>query len=205
MKDQKHRGRLAASGLALADILRRSDPKRALAVYDHVLRHLAEIQNNVSFLRYEVNVLARSANPLSRLGRPDDGRRRLDRAFALLTQLKQYPAEKIEPGSETDDALRTLADFEAGNGNLKGAVEICDKLLTRLQTAEPDAETSLETAVHLSNLHQQTAVLHRRSAESGLPASALDKKTAYAVGSAGTPRLPNNAFVRRQLAAARRP
>ncbi len=203
MKDQSTRGRLAASGLALADILRRSDPKRALAVYDHVLRHLAEIQNNVSFLRYEVNVLARSADPLSRLGRPDDGRRRLDRAFALLTQLKQYPAEKIKPGSETDDALRTLADFEAGNGNLKGAVEICDKLLTRLQTAEPDAETSLETAVHLSNLYQQTAVLHRRSAESGL-ASALDTKR-RTLWQRWDARLPNNAFVRRQLAAARRP
>ncbi len=201
--DQTSRGRLAEAGLALAGVLRPSEASHALAVYDHVLNHLAEIPKNTSFRRYEVNALARSADPLRRLGRAPEARRRLDSAFERLSQLKQYPAERVMPGSETEDALRELAVFEAGNGNVRRAVEICDKLLVQLQAAKLNPETDLDIAVDLSNLYGKTAALHRRTAHPDL-ASALDAKR-LELWRQWDGKLPNNAFVRRQLAAARFP
>lgn len=194
---------MAETGLALADILRHSDPKRALEVFDHILRHLAEIPNNASFRRYEVNALARSSDPLRRVGRAAEGRRRLDSAFERLNQLKLYPAEKIRLGSEPEDALRALADYEAGIGNVPRAVEICDKLLDQIQAAKPNPETSLLDAVHLSNIYRQTAALHRRNGEADL-ASTLDARL-LELWRHWDSKLPDNASVRRQLQAARLP
>jgi tetratricopeptide (TPR) repeat protein len=69
--DQYYRGYLAVAGLALAPTLSHLDPRNALDIYDHTLRHLAEVRNNnSSFKRYEVYGLAGSSYPLRRLGRP---------------------------------------------------------------------------------------------------------------------------------------
>jgi len=42
LNDHSFRGSLAMAGIAMGDILRHSDPRRALEIYDHTLRHLAE-------------------------------------------------------------------------------------------------------------------------------------------------------------------
>ena len=199
-KDQASRGRVAETGLALASILRHSDAKGALAVYDHVLHHLAEIQNNVSFLRYEVTALARSADPLTRLGRSSEAQRRLDRAFECLKQLNQYPTAKVELRSEAEDALRALAAFEAQTGRISEAAARCNQLLAQFRVQEADPSTSLEDAIHLSNLYQETAALHRRNAEPEL-ASGLDAERRMLWQRWGR-KLPNSAFVHRQLVAA---
>ena len=36
------------AGLPMADILRHSDARRSLAIYDHTFRHMAEIKDNSS-------------------------------------------------------------------------------------------------------------------------------------------------------------
>jgi serine/threonine protein kinase len=199
--DQVSRGRLADAGLGLADALAHADARDALEVYDHVLRHLTEIQNNSSFRRYEVNALVRSAEPLRQLARAVEARQRLDNAFEKLRQLKQYPADEVKPGSEAEDALRAGAEFEARSGNIARAVEICDKLLAQVQAAKPDIASDLADAVDLSNLYSRAAAFHRRNAEPDR-AAALDARR-LEIWRQWDQKLPNNSFVLRQLTLAR--
>jgi tetratricopeptide (TPR) repeat protein len=200
--DQNSRGRLALAGLGLANILRHSDAPRALAIYDHTFRHMAEIKDNSSFRRFEVSALAGSSYALRRLGRPAEARQRLDSAFERLRQVKSYPAEKIKPGSETDLTLCALAEYEAGNGNIPEAIKIYDKLLDRILAWEPKPATSLLDAVDVSRVYAALAVLHRRAHQTGL-ASTLEARR-LELWRQWDARLPHNNFVRRQLDAARR-
>jgi len=197
--DSNSRIRLSLTGIALADILRHSDAPRAVVVYDHVLRHLAEIQNNSRFRRDEVKALAGSSYPLQRLGRSAEARQRLDAAFSRLSQLKLYPAEQIPLGSEPDEAVRALADYEAGNGNLSQAIEICEKHLGQIIAAKPKPESNLRDAVDLSRLYTSMAVIYRRSGRAD-SAAALDTRR-LDLWRQWARKLPNNPFVLRQIAA----
>jgi tetratricopeptide (TPR) repeat protein len=198
--DQVSRGRLAMAGLALAGILRRSRPSRSLAVYDHVLRHMAEIKNNSSFRRFEVSALAGSTYPLRRLGRGAEARERLDAAFEHLCQIKIYPAKKVKPGSEPDVALCALADYEASNGDVHAGVATYEKLLSAIEAWQPKPETSLTDALDVSRVYAALAALHRRGHQTGL-ASALEIRR-LELWRHWDRQLSNNAFVRRQLKAA---
>jgi tRNA A-37 threonylcarbamoyl transferase component Bud32/tetratricopeptide (TPR) repeat protein len=195
--DQNSRARLAAAGLGLADILRHSDARRSLAVYDHILHHLAEIHNNPIFRRFEVSALADSTYPLRRLGRQDEARGRLDAAFERLSQLKEYPAEKVRPGSEPDVTLCALADHEAGAGNIPKAIGIYEKLLDHIQAWKPTPETSLSQAIDVSRVYGAAAALHRRAHQTSL-ASALEQHR-LELWRQWNRKLPANAFVQRQL------
>jgi hypothetical protein len=200
-KDQGMRGRLAEAGLALAECLRSSDPQAALAVYDHVLRHLGEIRNNRSFQRYEAVALARSAYPLQSLHLQAEAGRRLDKSLGLLKQLNLYPADTIEPGSEPYKTLRALADYKAQTGDLAGGVETCNQLLNKVEKSNPDPATNLADAADLSNLYQQLAMLRRRNGQTAA-AAALDARR-LALWKPWANRIPGNDFVSRQLATAR--
>jgi len=63
--DQVTRGRLALAGLGLANILRHSDARSSLDIYDHTFGHMTEIRDNSSFRRFEVSALAGSTYPLA--------------------------------------------------------------------------------------------------------------------------------------------
>jgi tetratricopeptide (TPR) repeat protein len=201
--DQDSRGRLALAGIGLGHLLLRSDPVGSLAMYDHTLRHMAEIRANSSFRRYEASALAGSSYALRRLGRPAEAKQRLDAAFERLAQAKLYPAEKITVGLEADQTLRALADYEAGNGNLRRAIEIYQKLLDGIQAARPDPETDLTEAVRLSSIYRAAAVLHRRAGEADL-ADILDSRR-LDLWHQWDRKLAQNVFVRRQLEAASLP
>jgi tetratricopeptide (TPR) repeat protein len=198
--DQVSRGRLAMAGLALADILRRSSPSRSLTVYDHILRHMAEIKNNSSFRRFEVSALAGSSYPLRRLGRAAEARQRLHAAFELLRQLKTYPTEKVKPGSEADAALCALADYQADNGDIPAAIATYEKLLGQIEAWKPKPETSLADALDVSRVYAALAALRRRANQTGI-ASALETRR-LELWRHWDRKLPNNAFVRHQLEAA---
>jgi tetratricopeptide (TPR) repeat protein len=198
--DQFSRNHLADSGVNLANAMRHSDARRALDVYDHTLRHLAEVKNNSSFRRFEVSALVGSSYALRILGRPVEARQRLDAAFDRLRQLKLYPAEKIKPGSEAEDTLRAQAEYEAGNGNVVHAVGLYEELLDRLMAAKPSPETRLAEALDLSNIYAATARLHRQTGRADL-ASALEARR-LDLWQRWDRKLPDNAFVRRQLEAA---
>jgi serine/threonine protein kinase len=201
--DSLSRQRIVIAGTKLADILRHTEPGHALEMYDHVLRRLAETKDYAGLRLNEARAMAASAYPLQQLGRAAEARKRLDAAFERLSQLKLYPAKQIELGSEADEALRALADFEAGNGNVRRAAELYQELLKRVFAAKPKPETRLADAVDLSNIYRAAAPLLRRAGQaelaSGLEARHLelwqqwDRKRA------------NNPFILRQLQAARHP
>jgi hypothetical protein len=197
--DQSTRGNLARAGISLADILQHSAPGHSLAIYDHILRHMAEIKNNTSFRRFEVSALAGSSYPLRQLGRGVEARERLDAAFAILHQIKAYPAGKVKPGSEADVTLSALADYEASNGDIGRAIGGYEKLLGQIEAWQPAPETNLADAVDMSHLYAAIAALRRRAHQTDL-ASALETRR-LELWRHWDRKLPNNAFVRRQLEA----
>jgi tetratricopeptide (TPR) repeat protein len=200
-KDWSVRGRLAMAGHAMADILRHSDAARALEIYDHTLRHLAEVQDNTVLRRFEVEAMVGSTYALRGLGRPAEARQRLDAAFDRLSRLKLYPAEKVTSGSVTFKALRALADLEEEKGNTPRAIEIHTRLLEQIAAAGSDPGNSLEDAVDFGNLHGAIADLHRRSGHTDLAAAFSARHVE--LWQQWDRKLPGNAFVARQLASAR--
>ena len=128
-------------------------------------------------------------------------RRRLDAAFERLRQLKLYPAETVEPGSEADHALRARADHEAETTNIPRALQVYQELLDRIAAAKPKPETNLVDATDLSNTYAGMAVVHRRAKQADL-ASALEARR-LELWRLWERKLPNNPFVLRQIAAIR--
>jgi len=198
--DHGSRGSLAMAGISLGDILRHAEPGRALEVYDHTLRHLAEAPDDMHLQRFEVRLLAGSTYALRRLGRGGEARRRLDAAFERLKQLKLYPAEKIDPGSEAEETLLALAELEADSGNLPRAIAVYQKVLDQVQPAESGLSPSLEDAVQLSTIYVTAAAVYRRAGQAGV-ASTLEGRRRE-LWEAWDRKLPDNAFVRRQLQSA---
>jgi tetratricopeptide (TPR) repeat protein/tRNA A-37 threonylcarbamoyl transferase component Bud32 len=196
------RERLFSASALLAQILRYTDPRRSLELCDHALQRLAEIKNHPGARLHEVEVLAASTYPLQRLGRGAEARQRLDAAFDRLRQVGAYPVDKITPGSEADEALSALADFEAGQGNFARAAEIYKDLLRKISASEPKLQTSLPDAVEVSRVYTALADLHRRAhqseAQSDMEARRLELWRHWDA------KLPNNSFVGRQLDAANR-
>jgi tetratricopeptide (TPR) repeat protein len=184
----------------LASILRHSDPRQALAVYDHTLRDMDEVNSNFLRLR-EVDLLAGSSYVLRRLGRPAGARQRLDRAFAILKDLKLYPVDKIEAGAEADTALAALADHEAATGNAARGIEIYQGLLERARGEKP--ETSLVDAVNLSSIYRSMGNLYRHAGRAEL-ASAMEAQR-LDLWRNWDRKLPHNPFVLRQITAAASP
>jgi tetratricopeptide (TPR) repeat protein len=201
--DSNSRGPLATGEIRLAAILRDSDPQRALATYGHALLRLAEDKSNPRARRDEVRALSGSTYPLRELGRVAEARQALDAAFDRLKQLKLYPAAQVTPGSEAEDALYALGDYEAGAGNLPRAIEIYGQLIDRVLAAKPKPETRLADAADLSRLYASLAPLQRRAGKAEL-ASVLDARRLQ-LWEHWDRQLPNNPFVRPQLTAARTP
>ena len=201
-KDQSSRNRLGMAGLGIGGILRDNDPPRSLAVYDHVLRHAAEIGGNQGLQRLEADALAGSTYPLRRLGRTAEARQRLDRAFERLAQLKLYPAEKVTSGSVVYKSLRALADLESANGNIPRALEIYQNLVQQTAAAGSEPENFLEDAVDLSNLHYALADLHRRNGRPDLAKTSAARR--LELWQQWDRKLPGNPFVTMQLATFKR-
>jgi tetratricopeptide (TPR) repeat protein len=195
--DQTARGLLAMAGIPMADLLRESEAGRSLAVYDHIFHHMGEIKDNASLRLYEVSALAGSTYPLRRLGRSDEVRQRLDAAFERLRQVKAYPAEKVEPGSESEETLCALADDQAARGDVPRAIEIYQELLGKVLASHPEPETSLEDAVGMSRLYSALAGLHRQAHHTDL-ASALELRR-LELWRHWDAKLPHNSFVTRQM------
>ena len=71
-----------------------------------------------------MNALAGSTYPLRRLSRHTEARQRLDAAFERLRETKNYPADKVRPGSELEYTLCALGDYEADTGHIPRAIDI---------------------------------------------------------------------------------
>jgi len=197
LNDHAVRGNLATAAITLGAILRSFDAGGALEIYDHALRHLDEAPNDEHLQRYEVQLLAGSSYAVRELGRGNEARQRVDRAMAVLKQLKFYPAEKIEPGSETAEAVRALADDDAADGKVALAVEEYEKLLSQLAPKETDPECDLEDAVYLSSTLKAAAEFEQRAGHADRAASLDARKTA--LWRLWDAKLPRNQFVQQHV------
>ena len=185
----------------LAGILWRRDPRRALEMYDDGLHRLAATASNAGTLRNEATTLAASTYPLLLLGRRREARERLDRAFADLKQLREYPSAKIKLGSPGDQVVRALAGYEAAGGNYRRAAAVYTELVLAVQAGGPEPRANLQEAVSLSEIYHSAASLQmtigNRDVAAGLESQRLELWSYWAA------KLPGNAFVRRQLEAVR--
>jgi len=185
------------NGSRLAGTLRQTDPQRGLAICDEVLLRLNEIHNNSRARRNEVSMLVTSAYLLRRIGRPAESRERLNTAFGRLRELKMYPAEQVELGSEPEKAIRALAEEEAADGNARRGIEIYEDLLSKIMATKPKPESRLADAYDLSTLYRAMAVLHRKVGQTDSAGAMEARRTE--LWQHWDRKLPKNTFVRRQL------
>ena len=110
-------------------------------------------------------LLAKSSYPLRRLHRPSEAKARIDAAFAILKDTKDYPAERIRLGSHVYTAVCALADHEAETGDPRHALEMYQQLLDKVMATKPDAFDDLRDAPKLSRIYdgpQCSVSPHRR-------------------------------------------
>jgi serine/threonine protein kinase len=195
--DSQSRLAIGNRGVKLAGVLRHTEKERALAVYDEVLRYLGQVKNNSGARLSEVRALAGSTHALRQLGRLAEARQRLEAALSRLKDLKLYPAEEIQLGSELAEVLRAHAEIEVDAGNVARGNEIYEDLHRRIMTSQPDPEHNLETATNLSNIYKALASLRRRTNQNEA-ASALDAQR-LELWRHWEGKLKGNDFVRRQL------
>ena len=115
--------------------------------------------------------------------------------------MKIYPADKVEIGSEVDDALRARADSEAAGGNAAEAAESYRQLLDRIMAAKPSVENNLTATSELCSLYGSLASLYRVSGHPDLASSIETRR--LALWTNWDRNLPKNPFILRRLAAAR--
>ena len=198
--DASSRAREAKAGIALADILRHHDPKRALEVYDVILRRLSEIRKSLPAHRDQALALANSSYALRSLGRAPEARQRIDAALAILKDTKDYPAERYYFDSATYTVLCALADQEAEVGDSRRAIEMYEQLLDKVMPSTAAAFPDFEDSPRLSSLYDALSRLYRRAGETAKAASIRSRRVE--LWQHWDHKFPNNAFVRRQIEAA---
>jgi tetratricopeptide (TPR) repeat protein len=201
--DENTRGKLEMAGYPLASLLRDLDARRAIAVYDHTLRHLAEIKSNPNVQFYQARAMIGSSYPLRELRRSGEARQRLEAAFKILLQLKMYPATEIGLGTGAHRALAAQADYEASTGNAARAVQLYQELLDRTEASKPGPLSSLEDAMDRSGIYGGMAAVERQARRPDL-ASALDARR-LELWRRWDKKLPGNAYVFREIAHALHP
>ena len=187
---------VAECGLYLGNVLRESSPKQALEVYDHSLMRIREVPNDIQARRQEAALLAASSYAARRLHREGDARDRIDAAFRLLRDTKDYPAEIVKPGSEADNTVRALADHDAETGQPNQAIEAFRDLRAKILKSKPDPQNDLLGAAQLSRLDRALAAQLRRVGRTE-EASSLEHDR-LELWQHWERRLPNNPFVQRQ-------
>ena len=197
--DALSRIRVANVGGQLANVLRHSDPKRALAVYDLVIRRLGEVRNDVRSRRDQAVTLANSSYALRRLYRATEAKQRIHAALDILKETKDYPTEQVKLDSEIFTVTCALADYEADGGDPHRALEIYEQLLDKVIAGKPEPLTDLRDAPKMSRLYEALTFLYRRTGDTAKMQIMVAQRLELWRQWDG--KLPNNAFVRRQLEA----
>ena len=191
VNDFSRQSRVVFAETTLASILRHTNPRRSLELYDNAARRLAGISHNAGTPRREIAVLSGSVEPLLRLGRRAEARRRIETALARLRDIGLYPEADIELGGETDQTLRALAAYEGAAGNAPRGAQIYEEILRGMRPLK-----SLSEAVALSRLYASAADLWRRSGEPQRAAELAARRVE--LWRSWSARLPGSAFARRQ-------
>ncbi len=193
--DQASRSRLATVARSVGDIVRHSDPRRALEAYDLALSRLGEIHNNLAARREQARVLANSSDPLLQLHRAAEAKRRVDAAFAILRDL--HESDQFGADSEAFGVLCAQADFEASQGDLSHAIETYERLLDPALKSSPGPLDDLRDAVRLSDLYGELGGLYRRT-DASVKADNMEARR-FELWQNWDRKLPKNSFVQRHL------
>lgn len=184
----------ASVGRELGDLLTRTDPQKALAIYDHALLRLREIKNNSEARRGEAEILARSAYALRRLNRIDAAKSRIDSALLLLSP---NPADSVTPYTPVDVVLRALGDHYAETAQPQQAAAVYEDLLIKIMAAKPNAHNELHHALSLSQIYGSLAVLNRRNSQTDRAKEFLSLR--QELKRHWDRKLPGNSIINRQL------
>jgi serine/threonine protein kinase len=157
----------AVFALEIGNILRHTDPRKAVVVYDHAVERIREAKPNASTQRDEAELLAGSAYAVRWMGHEQEATQRIERAFQLLHDAQRYPADKVEPMSDTYDALRAQADDYAEIGQPAKAIEAYHQLLDKLMAWNLNPENDLRDATCLSRTWTALADLLCRTGRFG--------------------------------------
>jgi serine/threonine protein kinase len=198
--DSASRARVATSARELGDVLSSRDPARALAVYDLGIQRLGEMRNSLKARRDHAQLLANSSYPLRRLHRGAESKARIDAAFDILKELKDYPADRIPLGSYDYAIICALADHEADSGSPGRALQIYDDLLRRVVATAPKPQEILADAVTLSHVYKTMAELARRVGQ--YERACTLEEQCVDIWRNWDAKLPKNSYVRGQLTAA---
>ena len=93
--------------------------------------------------------------------------------------------------------VRALADHEAEAGNARQALAIYERLLDEVMASKPDQFNDLRDAPKLSRIYEGLAALYGRTGDPA-KAAAMNRQRAD-LWRQWQFKLPNNAFIRRQL------
>lgn len=195
--DYASRDRLATSARQLANTLRHRDPQQALSLYDLVIRRLGEVRNNLRARRELALVLADSSYALCSLHRYPEAKQRIDSAFTILKETKDYPAERILLESETFAALIALADYDLSQNEPQRAIDIYEELLQKVLASKPDVVMDLRDANGVGRLYKALIAVYRSNGDSG-KANAMESRR-IALWRQWDHKLPNNSFIARQM------
>jgi len=193
--DVSSRDRVGTAGLQLGDVLRHSDPAAALAIYDHAIRRLREMNNNSA--HQEARILAHSSYVLRTLHRIPEAKKRVAVAFDVLRPMGESPQIVGALGGEWDQVMRASAALESDAGHQERALAILTDLHGKVLALKPDTENDLPYAVSLSLINQALAKTDRALGHDDA-ARVLETQTADLWRRWDT-KLPNNSFVQRQL------
>ncbi len=194
--DYLSRRTVAVQAVEIGNILRLSDPWKALAVYDQALARIREVKPNVSAQIYAAELLAGSSYSARWTGQVKDGHQRIEQAFQLLRDAHQYPADAVEPMSAPDYALRAQADEDAETGQTPKAIAAYQELLAKLMAWKPDPQNDLRDATCMSRTWTALALLQRRNGQAD-DAERLEAQRAE-LWNHWNAKLPNAQFLLRQ-------
>jgi serine/threonine protein kinase len=163
--DYLARHNVTVFALELGNIVRHTDSKQALAIYDHALARIRETKPSASAHRDEAQLLVASSYPLRWVCREQEASQRLDRAFVLLQTAQRFPAEKVEPLSDTYMALRGQADDYVETGRSAQAIDAYRKLLDKVMAWGPNVQNDLRDAICVARTWTALADLLRRTGQ----------------------------------------
>ncbi len=201
--DATNRTRMASSGSELANILRYQHPVEALRVYDLALGALREVPASIPVKRKQAMILADSSYALRLLGRGQEARQRIATALKTLQETKDYPSEKLTLGGESYVVERAQADAEAADGSPQKAVALYEHLMQAVIAGDSAASVDFRNAPAMSSLYEAMSKAYHRAGNTVLERDAAERR--IRLWREWDQKLPENAYIRSQLAAASRP
>ncbi len=161
--DNLSRHNVAIVALQLGNLVRHTNPQKALVVYDRALARIGEATASAETARDRAELLAGSSYAARTVGRAADARRRVDAALRALQDGTLNLAESIEPMSDADHVLRAQADDCDAAGETARALALYGTLLEKLTAWKPNVDRDARDAVCLSRTWLAIARLLRRT------------------------------------------